>query len=66
MAVRSSLENLRENRTTIVIAHRLSTVRDAQRIIVLTKDGIAEQGTHEELVAACGVYVRLNSSHLSM
>jgi ATP-binding cassette, subfamily B, bacterial len=50
-AVQESLERLTNNRTTLVIAHRLSTVRNAQRIVVLTDNGIEEQGTHEELIA---------------
>ncbi len=54
--VHKSFETLAKNRTTIVIAHRLSTVKNAGRIIVMTKDGIAEEGTHEELVAKKGVY----------
>ncbi|WP_201789251.1 hypothetical protein [Scytonema hofmannii] len=45
------MEKLTDNRTTLVIAHRLSTVRNAQRIVVLTDNGIDEQGTHEELIA---------------
>ena len=53
-AVQDSLEKLTHNRTTLVIAHRLSTVRNAQRIIVLTDNGIEEQGTHEELIALNG------------
>ena len=56
LAVQASLEALSNNRTTLVIAHRLSTVRNAQRIIVLTECGIAEQGTHAELLALNGVY----------
>ncbi|MGG4460664.1 ABC transporter ATP-binding protein [Brevibacillus porteri] len=57
--VKESLESLAKGRTTIVIAHRLSTIRNAERIIVLTKDGIAEQGTHKELLARNGAYAHL-------
>ncbi|PRZ15322.1 ATP-binding cassette subfamily B protein [Laceyella sediminis] len=57
--VKKSLESLAKGRTTLVIAHRLSTIRNAQRIIVLTKDGIVEQGTHDELLARDGVYTHL-------
>lgn len=65
-AIRHSLETLTDNRTTIVIAHRLSTVRNAQRIIVLTENGIAEQGTHDELIALGGVYANLYNMQLSI
>ena len=58
-AVRQSMERLATSRTTIVIAHRLSTVRRASRIIVLTEKGIEEQGSHGELMARKGVYARL-------
>ncbi|MGG4450141.1 ABC transporter ATP-binding protein [Brevibacillus porteri] len=57
--VKESLESLAKGRTTIVIAHRLSTIRNAERIIVLTKDGIAEQGTHKELLTRNGAYAHL-------
>jgi ATP-binding cassette subfamily B protein len=58
-AVQDSLEKLADNRTTLVIAHRLSTIRNAQRIVVLSDTGIAEQGTHAELLALNGVYANL-------
>ena len=54
--IQKSLEELSKNRTTITIAHRLSTIRDADEIIVITEDGIAERGTHTELLAQNGVY----------
>jgi ATP-binding cassette subfamily B protein len=58
-AVQVSLEMLAENRTTLVIAHRLSTIRNARRIVVLSESGIAEQGTHADLLALNGVYANL-------
>jgi ATP-binding cassette subfamily B protein len=57
--VQQSMESLAKNRTTFVIAHRLSTIRNAHRILVLTEQGIAEQGTHEELLEKKGVYAEL-------
>lgn len=57
--VQESLEKLAKNRTTFVIAHRLSTIRNAQRILVLTEDGIEEEGNHEELLAKHGIYEKL-------
>lgn len=57
--VQQSLERLAKNRTTFVIAHRLSTIRNAERILVLTEDGIAEEGTHEGLLKQGGIYAGL-------
>ncbi|MGN0680107.1 MAG: ABC transporter ATP-binding protein, partial [Oscillospiraceae bacterium] len=57
--VQKSLERLAKNRTVITIAHRLSTIRNADKILVLTEDGIAEQGTHEELLERNGIYSQL-------
>ena len=57
--IQESLETLSKGRTTFVIAHRLSTIKNAPRILVLTEDGIAEDGTHEELLALGGVYSSL-------
>lgn len=65
-AVQDSLEKLLVNRTTLVIAHRLSTVKHAQRILVLTDNGIEEQGTHEELIAQKGTYANLYNMQLRL
>jgi ATP-binding cassette subfamily B protein len=65
-AVQDSLEKLANNRTMLVIAHRLSTVRNAQRIVVLTDNGIDEQGTHEELIAVKGTYANLYNMQLEI
>lgn len=59
--VQESLEKLAANRTTFVIAHRLSTIRNAEKILVLTENGVAESGTHEELMQKHGVYEKLYS-----
>lgn len=61
--VQQSLEDLARNRTTFVIAHRLTTIRNARRILVLTEKGIEEQGTHEELLVKKGVYESLYNMH---
>lgn len=57
--IQKSLEKMREGRTTIAIAHRLSTIQDADQIIVLNRGGIAERGTHDELIRAGGIYHKM-------
>ena len=59
LIVSASLKDLSKGRTTITIAHRLTTVQDADRILVLGKSGIEEEGTHEELLRKQGEYYRL-------
>ena len=59
-AVAKSLNKLSVGRTTITVAHRLSTICNADRIIVLTEDGIVEQGTHDELLKLGGIYTKFN------
>ena len=59
--VQESLEKLAKDRTTFVIAHRLSAIRNAQKILVLTDTGIAEEGTHKELLQKDGIYAKLYS-----
>ncbi|MBQ7326738.1 MAG: ABC transporter ATP-binding protein [Clostridia bacterium] len=59
MQIQSSLEELSRGRTVIVVAHRLSTVKNADEIVVLDKDGIVERGTHDQLIAAGGEYKKL-------
>lgn len=62
--VQESLEKLAKNRTTFVIAHRLSTIQNAKRILVLTQNGIAEEGSHTALLAQNGVYASLYKAAL--
>ena len=61
--VQESLEKLAKNRTTFVIAHRLTTIQNAEKILVLTENGIEEQGNHEELLALGGIYEKLYNMH---
>ena len=60
--IQKSLDELSEGRTTLVVAHRLTTIRKADVIIVITKDGIAEMGNHEELMNMKGIYYKLNQA----
>jgi len=63
--VQDALDKLMHGRTTIIIAHRLSTVRNADRICVMMKGKIVEQGTHEKLLEKNGVYASLVSKQLA-
>jgi ABC-type multidrug transport system fused ATPase/permease subunit len=58
-AIQESLGRLQQGRTTLVIAHRLTTVQNADKIIVLDRGKIAEQGTHADLMAGHGIYARM-------
>jgi ATP-binding cassette subfamily B protein len=60
--IQQSLAELSAGRTTLVIAHRLATIRNADRILVVTEDGIAEQGTHQELLNRGGLYSRMHQA----
>jgi ATP-binding cassette subfamily B protein len=61
-AIQRSLAELSEGRTTLVIAHRLATIRNADRIVVVDASGVAEQGRHRDLIAAGGAYRRLHDA----
>ncbi|WP_041450157.1 ABC transporter ATP-binding protein [Amphibacillus xylanus] len=60
MIIQKALNDLAKNRTTIVIAHRLATIKNADRIMVVTKDGIAEEGSHDELIEQDGIFAKLH------
>ena len=61
--IQKSLEELGKDRTNLVVAHRLSTIKNADEIIVLTENGIEERGTHNELIEKNGVYSKLNKNN---
>ncbi|WP_341279020.1 ABC transporter ATP-binding protein [Paenibacillus sp. FSL H8-0537] len=61
-AIQQALAELSKGRTTLVIAHRLATIKNADRIVVVTEEGIKEQGSHDELLAIKGVYNRLHKA----
>jgi ATP-binding cassette subfamily B protein len=63
--IQQSLSELSVGRTTLVIAHRLTTIKNADRIVVVSENGIEEQGKHQELVAAGGIYSRLHGAQYS-
>ncbi|GHU49306.1 multidrug ABC transporter ATP-binding protein [Spirochaetia bacterium] len=65
LRIQRALEELSRGRTTLVIAHRLSTIRGADAIVVLTDDGIVQQGTHDELLAAGGLYADLYAAQFA-
>ena len=58
--IQDAMDEVMKNKTCIVIAHRLSTIRSADRILYISDKGIAEQGSHEELMAMKGLYYALN------
>ncbi|MGM0777257.1 MAG: ABC transporter ATP-binding protein [Bacillota bacterium] len=59
--IQTALNELAVNRTTLVIAHRLATIRNADRVVVVTEDGIAEEGTHDELIEKNGIFAGLHN-----
>ena len=62
VAIQQALVELSKGRTTLVIAHRLATIKNADRIVVVTEEGIAEEGKHDELIAAEGIYSGLHKA----
>jgi len=65
LVVQKSLDVLSKGRTTITVAHRLTTIKNADRIFVITKNGIAEEGSHKELLEKNGIYTELYSAYMT-
>ncbi len=65
-AIQQALLELAKGRTTLVVAHRLSTIRNADRIIVMGDNAIVEQGSHDELLASRGAYARLHDAQFGL
>jgi ATP-binding cassette subfamily B protein len=65
LKIQSAFAKLMEGRTSFIVAHRLSTIQNADLILVMDKGNIAEQGTHEELIAKGGIYAKLSSAMTS-
>lgn len=63
--IQQALDELCRGRTTLVVAHRLSTIKGADKIVVLTEEGIREEGTHGELLEKGGLYARLYNSQFA-
>ncbi len=63
LLVQKSLEKLSKGRTTVTVAHRLTTIKNADRIFVITKNGIAEEGTHSQLITKGGIYSELYKAY---
>lgn len=61
LIIQKALNELAKNRTTLIIAHRLATIRNADRIVVVTEEGIAEEGGHDELIRRGGIFANLHS-----
>lgn len=66
LAIQDALERLSKDKTTLIVAHRLSTIKNADCIVVLTENGVAEQGSHDELLAKDGVYKNLYNSQFTI
>lgn len=63
--IQKALSDLAKDRTTLVIAHRLATIKNSDRIMVVSKDGIEEEGSHEELLTRDGMFAHLHHVQMS-